>query len=65
MPFVKIFHDPGIGFPWMGKRGVAITAFRTRHRGFGIWIHREKYVSSTLRVGIWWVFGIEFFNHCA
>ena len=25
MPFMKIFHDPGIGFPWVGDHGVAIT----------------------------------------
>lgn len=65
MKFIKFFHDPGIGFPWMGAHGKAITFYLTRHRGFGIWLERQRYSRPTLRLGIWWVWDFDFHSHCA
>lgn len=57
--FVHTYADPAIAFPWWGDRGLCILITRLRHRGFGLWVHRERHWRSTLCVGLWWVWSIE------
>ena len=57
--FVHFYADPAIAFPWWGKRGLCIIVKRTCHRGFGLWIHRERLWRPIVMIGLWWTWSIE------
>jgi hypothetical protein len=61
---ILFYGDPGIGLPWAGKQGTALLWLRLRHRGFGIWFERDKYVRPRLCVGLFWVYRFEILHHC-
>lgn len=56
MKLIKFYSVPAIGFPFLKT---SIRGYRIKDRGFGIWLHHRDYLSSTLRLGFWWVFEIE------
>ena len=62
--FIIFYADPGIGLPWIGKRGFTLCYYRLRSRGFGLWVERPKHLRPRLHIGIWWVYYFEVFNHC-
>lgn len=57
--FIHTYADPAVAFPWWGERGLCILINRLSHRGFGIWIHRERNLRPRLYIGLWWIWSFE------